>query len=130
LRSRGTAILLTTHDLEQAEELADRVGMLIEGHLELEGSPAELVAATFGDNSEVRLTLTRAPTEAHQQTLERQGLVPTRESTVWAGPLASGLEGLEALSHALAATGIDVGEFRVRDPGLRSLFLRLTGSEL
>ncbi|WP_346621938.1 ABC transporter ATP-binding protein [Blastococcus montanus] len=40
----GTAVVLTTHHLEEAEELADRIAILRAGRIELEGSPAEIAA--------------------------------------------------------------------------------------
>src|SRR5262245_26678155 len=45
LGSGGTTVLLTTHYLEEAEQLADRVGVLAGGRLVAEGSPAELIGS-------------------------------------------------------------------------------------
>lgn len=45
LRANGTTILLTTHYLEEAEAHADRIGLMHQGRLALEGSLSELVAA-------------------------------------------------------------------------------------
>jgi ABC-2 type transport system ATP-binding protein len=45
----GTTVLLTTHDMEEAERLCDRVGILHEGRLVALGTPAELVARAGGD---------------------------------------------------------------------------------
>jgi len=45
LREAGTTILMTTHYLEEAEQYADRIGLMHAGRLEHEGSLAELVAA-------------------------------------------------------------------------------------
>lgn len=45
----GTTVLLTTHDMEEAERLCDRVGILHEGRLVAVGTPAELVARAGGD---------------------------------------------------------------------------------
>src|SRR5207253_5400379 len=51
LRSLGKTILLTTHYLDEAEQLADRVAVLREGRIVREGTPAEL---TGGKETEVR----------------------------------------------------------------------------
>jgi ABC-2 type transport system ATP-binding protein len=50
----GTAVVLTTHHLEEAEELADRIAILRSGRIELEGSPAEITAT---QPATVRFTL-------------------------------------------------------------------------
>ena len=58
LRRAGTTVLLTTHYLEEAEALADRVTILHAGRIVAEGSPAEVVAAL-----PARITFTRPPLE-------------------------------------------------------------------
>ena len=50
LAAGGTTILLTTHDMAEAERLADRVGLLADGRLAAVGTPAELVAAHGGES--------------------------------------------------------------------------------
>ena len=44
LRSSGATVLLTTHYMDEAEHLADRVGVIVSGAIVAEGSPAELMA--------------------------------------------------------------------------------------
>jgi ABC-2 type transport system ATP-binding protein len=46
LRARGVCVLLTTHELAEAEKMADRIVILSRGRVVLEGAPAELTAAT------------------------------------------------------------------------------------
>ena len=63
-------ILLTTHDLDEAERLADRVGVLHGGRLVAEGTPAELVARYGGRGSleDVFMTITGRKIEEADQT--------------------------------------------------------------
>ena len=48
LRSSGATVLLTTHYMDEAEHLADRVGVLVDGRIAAEGSPAGLMARSAG----------------------------------------------------------------------------------
>jgi ABC-2 type transport system ATP-binding protein len=130
LKQQGLAILLTTHDLEQAEELADRVGVLVGGRLRAEGSLAELIGETFGNAQEIQVTFSEAPDEADGEALAAEGLQSTLDPTIWSGSLRGGLAGLADIGARLAATGMIVDEFRVREPGLRGVFLQVTGREL
>jgi ABC-2 type transport system ATP-binding protein len=130
LREEGMTILLTTHDLEQAEELADRVGIVNEGRLLAEGAPGDLVRESFGRARELQVTLADDPGAEQRARLESEGLRCGSETAVWSGPLEGGLEALSALGERLAAAGLSVLELRVRDPGLRGVFFRVTGREL
>ena len=57
LGARGIAILLATHDLDQAAELCGRIGILVDGRIRAEGTLAELVRRAFGDAREIRVSL-------------------------------------------------------------------------
>src|SRR5213079_1707410 len=50
LRDEGVCVLLTTHDLEDAERLADRVLIVDRGRLVASGTPAELMTASAGED--------------------------------------------------------------------------------
>ena len=130
LRRRGLAVLLTTHDLEQAEELADRVGVIAEGRVLGEGDPAFLVREIFGDAKELILTLGHEPDADGLEFLADHGLQRAEGGTVWTGRLRGGFADLSDLGGRAAGAGLAVEELRVREPGLRGVFFRLTGSEL
>jgi ABC-2 type transport system ATP-binding protein len=67
LRALGKTILLTTHYLDEAQQLADRVAVLRDGVIVTEGTPAELVASShteirYREHGEVKVVETDEPT--------------------------------------------------------------------
>jgi ABC-2 type transport system ATP-binding protein len=130
LRGDGLAVLLTTHDLDQASELADRVGILAAGRLLAQGPPDVLVQEIFDGARELIVTLSRTPEQGARELLTAAGLAPLEQGLTWEGSLRGGLEQLEELSRRLGETGTAIGEVRVREPGLRGVFFHLTGQEL
>ncbi|HSN55879.1 MAG TPA: ABC transporter ATP-binding protein [Candidatus Sulfomarinibacteraceae bacterium] len=130
LRRDGLAILLTTHDLEQAAELADRVGMLIDGRIRAEGTPAELVRGVFGDGRELLVTLVRPATTDGARRLIERGLTSPGDARVWTGRLERHLDDLSHVTAELEQLGLELAEIRVREPGLRGVFFRYAGREI
>ena len=130
LRREGLAILLTTHDLEQAEELADRVAVIANGRLLAEGDAQSLVLDAFGDSKELIVTLAREPDAKGLKFLEGRGLTRVEGGTAWTGQLTGGFAQMSELGSAAANAGLVVDEVRVRQPGLRGVFFHLTGGDL
>jgi len=130
LRNDGMAILLTTHDLEQATEMADRVGVLIDGRLRAEGPVADLIHEVLGDARELIVVLGAAPDRPGRARLLEAGLQPSRNDEVWTGRLRGGLDELSVLAAGFEAAGLRVDEVRVREPGLRGVFFQLAGREI
>ncbi len=129
LRARGTALLLATHDLDQAAELADRVAVLVDGRVRAEGTPAELVRRHVGAARELRLRLRRSPAPAARATLSGFGLVPDAAGLQWHGTLEASADAHAELTRRLVVQGAQLDELRLREPGLRGVFLRVTGRE-
>jgi ABC-2 type transport system ATP-binding protein len=103
LRALGKTILLTTHYLDEAEQLADRVAVLRDGVIVREGSPAELT----GGIVETEIRYTRGGEEIVERTTD-----PTRR--------------LNELTAEALARGEVLAELEVRRPTLEDVYLELT----
>ncbi|HEY3798815.1 MAG TPA: ABC transporter ATP-binding protein [Caulobacteraceae bacterium] len=125
LRAEGVAILLVTHDLDQAVTLADRVGFLRDGEKVVEGAPATLIADAFGARMEVEVALRVGPDSAMALRLTGEGLTPGRESGAWTCLAADGYARAAELAARLG--DLEVREIRVRRPSLEQLVARMAG---
>jgi ABC-2 type transport system ATP-binding protein len=105
LGALGKTILLTTHYLDEAEQLADRVAVLREGLIVREGRPSELTGGAV--ETEIRYRLDG------EVVVER-----TREPT----------RRLHELTAEALARGAELDELEVRRPTLEDVYLELTGS--
>jgi ABC-2 type transport system ATP-binding protein len=122
LKGDGVGVLLVTHDLEQAQRLADRVGFLRDGEKVLEGAPDALIAEAFGDRMEVEIDVVEPAPEA---VLAAEGLVRADGSGAWVCLAADGYGLAGSIAARLNAKGVEVAEVRVRRPSLSQLFARV-----
>lgn len=128
LRGRGMALVLTTHDLVEAETLADRVAILAGGVVRATDTIPMLVGRLFGSDQQVLLMMASEPAPALRDFLRTTLFAPTNEPRFWVGRLQGGLEQLPALRRQLIEAGADIDELRVRQPGLHGVFVELTGT--
>jgi ABC-2 type transport system ATP-binding protein len=123
LRERKTCVLLTTHDLDEAEKLADRVLIIDRGRLLASGSPQELMQATASDD--IRFT---APAGLDVVALTTAIGVPVEEITPGsyraAAPPTPAT--IAAIAGWLAQHDVALGDLRASRQSLEDVFLRLT----
>ena len=124
LRDDGVGILLVTHDLDQAGDLADRVGILMGGQKVLEGPPDVLIDEAFGDRMEVELDVGEASPELAAR-LVGEGLTRHAASGAWTCLVKGGYAFAADLAERLRADKVAVREVRVRRPSLEHLFARV-----
>jgi ABC-2 type transport system ATP-binding protein len=126
LRDEGVTVLLTTHDLQDAERLADRVLIIDHGRLLADGTPAEL--RSVGDAKEIRFAASPGiDTAALGQHLgARVEEVSHGEYVVSVAPSPTSVA---ALTAWLAARDIALGDLRADRQSLEDVFLRLTAEE-
>jgi ABC-2 type transport system ATP-binding protein len=128
-REHGTTIFLTTQYLEEADELAMRVGIISRGRLVAEGSPEELKRRVGDDVIEARVARVEA---SLIETLRR--LPGVEEVAAVDGELhirsSDGAAAMSPVAVALHNAGASVERLTLRRPTLDDVFLELTGSHL
>jgi ABC-2 type transport system ATP-binding protein len=130
LRSAGMAMLLATHDLHEAQDLADRVAILLDGRVCALDTPAALIDAAFGNRKELNVLLEHDPDERCRERLTAAGLQPTAIPRLWVGLTDDDFQGLAALRAHLREGGVPLQGLRVLEPGLHGVFLRMTGRDI
>ncbi|MEV5503797.1 ABC transporter ATP-binding protein [Nonomuraea fuscirosea] len=128
LTGEGVAVLYTTHYMEEAERLCDRIGIIDLGRIRAEGARRELVALV-GELDRITLTA-----DGTRPVPELEALPEVREVGVQEGRLdVMVADARSALPRVLAAAteaGLAVRAVEVHEPNLESVFLHLTGKAL
>ncbi len=130
LGATGIGVLYTTHYMEEAERLCDRVGIVDSGKMVAEGTRRELVALV-GEQDHVRLGLEGGQAAAADRLLalpEVRTVVAT-DHRLDLG-LADSHRSLPAILSTAEAAGGRVSSVEVVEPDLEAVFLHLTGRAL
>jgi ABC-2 type transport system ATP-binding protein len=125
----GTTVLLTTQQLDEADQLADRIAVVDRGRVIAEGTSAQLKAKVGGER--VQLTVARqADLAAARNMLGRHADGPPQvhpaTRTVEA-PVASAARRMPGIAADLDAAGVLLDDLSIRRPSLDDVFLILTG---
>jgi ABC-2 type transport system ATP-binding protein len=124
LKAAGTSLVLTTHQLDEAQTHGDRIIIIDHGKTIAAGKFQELVEATVGPHRHVTLTLDRKLTaDTSGLAVEADGRTVRWQAADVAAELPS------VLSRVLSA-GCRVEDVSVQSPTLQLVFLHLTGREL
>jgi ABC-2 type transport system ATP-binding protein len=111
IRARGTTVFLTTHLMEEAERLCDRVAIIEHGKLIEMGTPAELVRRHCPERRVVYVTEEDGQEVRHELAGEGDDFVTE-------------------VIHRIAREGTRVRGFRTAMPTLEDVFLKLTGKAI
>jgi len=124
----GMTVVLTTHYLDEADALADRLVIVDHGRVVTQGTPDELKDRLQGDG----VTVSLHDDDAAARAAEVADRVPhvgevTRDGRLLRARAASGATALPVLLAALDAAGIDVREARLSRPSLDDVYRQHTG---
>ncbi|MGH9189596.1 MAG: ABC transporter ATP-binding protein [Acidimicrobiales bacterium] len=127
LRSSGTCVLVTTHELDEAERIADRVVIIDHGRVRAAGSLADLAGASGGSRS----VTFDAPAGFDTTALASRLGTPVEERPPGSyraiGPTST--EAVATVAAWLAENGLAVSNLRAGGAGLEEVFLHLTASQ-
>jgi ABC-2 type transport system ATP-binding protein len=130
LRMAGRTIVLTTHYMDEAERLCDRVAVMDQGRAIALGTPGELIASVGGEQI-VEFAIAASAPFKPATLMEISGVLSHR--------LDGGLHQLSVselhtavprIFECLAAEGLELSEFRTHSATLEDVFVALTGRNL
>jgi len=126
LRDEGMSIIYTTHYMEEAERLCDRVAIVDHGKVIALGTNAELVQSAFGSRSQVVARFAAPDGRVAEWVAARGGhaVNGSAEFTI------EHPREVAALLDEAANAGFELQDLALRKPNLESVFLQLTGREL
>jgi ABC-2 type transport system ATP-binding protein len=128
-RHLGTTIFLTTQYLEEADALADRVGIIDHGRIIADGHPDELKRSLGSDVVVAEVDGDPAPAVASVRGLAGVDHVEARGTELKIG-VKDGPSALSPIAIALHGCGVPVRNLTLRIPTLDDVFLELTGAHI
>jgi ABC-2 type transport system ATP-binding protein len=127
-KARGGTVLITTHYMEEAQRLCDRLAIVDHGKVIAEGSPAELIARLEGDHVIEFKTSGELPLEQLESLDGVRGARHERGAIMLT--TSSPHRALPALLDALRAEGLEMAELATHHATLEDVFVSLTGRHL
>jgi len=124
LRDAGVSVLMTTHQLEEAEARCQRIVIIDHGRVIASGTVNELVEQTIGAQRRVTLALDRPPRNP------LPGFEVGDSSTILRTQVRDVAGELPTLLGVVGDAGCKVLDVEVRSPSLQAVFLHLTGRDL
>lgn len=133
LNRRGITIIYTTHDMEEADKLCQRIAIMDKGKLIALGTSKELKALE-GEHKNIYIEMEREPSSAIVEKMKAiAGAISAR---TWDGvvelevPAARHKAAVRQLAEFIVRQGIELREIKFREPTLEDVFIALTKKEL
>jgi ABC-2 type transport system ATP-binding protein len=120
----GVTIFLTTQQLEEADQLADRIAVLDHGRIVAEGTPADLKRRIPGGHIQLQFT---APEALHAAGRALDTAIPDDDNLMLQVPNDGSVAELRRLLDRLDDAGIDGAQLSIHTPDLDDVFFAVTG---
>jgi ABC-2 type transport system ATP-binding protein len=128
-QAESLTILLTTHYLEEADQLADRLAIVSQGRVVVEGTPGQLKAGLRGDA--VHVEVENGSIDEARRVLATVGASPEQvlDGRTIVSRVENGGRALPGIISALETAGIPVASVSLSRPSLDDVYLHFTGRE-
>jgi len=128
LRREGRTVLLTTHYMDEAEALCDRIGIMDRGQVLQLGTPRELIDS-LGQGSRAEIEF-KGPAPDPQAFAARLGTPVEAHAEHWSVPLSDTRRDLPQVLACVEALAVPMQQLHVRRASLEDVFLQRTGRSL
>jgi ABC-2 type transport system ATP-binding protein len=127
LRETGVTVFLTTHYIEEADQLCDRIAIIVKGRIIAVDTPENLKAVVQG-TSVIEISFTSPVQLKNLEELEEYGQVEAKDNTLWI-QVTNVSKSLRALTSFADDHGLEVVYMNTVKPSLEEAFVKLTGVE-
>ena len=128
LRAEGVSVIYTTHYMEEAERLCDRIAIIDHGKIIASGTHAELVRQSFGTRCE--LTLHFDGESAPDLTTWASARGGSRNGASFRFTVSDPAREIAEILESARAESVPIRDLSFKAPNLESVFLHLTGRAL
>jgi ABC-2 type transport system ATP-binding protein len=125
LRETGVTVFLTTHYIEEADQLCDRIAIIVKGRIITIDTPDRLKAKVQG-TAIMEVTFTTPLHPRHHDALETLNPVEVKGNTVWM-QVSNITKALHVVTRFAEHQGLDVANVKTVKPSLEDAFVQLTG---
>ncbi len=132
LRTQGNSVVYTTHYMEEAERLCDRIAIIDHGRIIAQGTRAELIEKTFGAGKKLLVEFEGAPSPSAAQWMTSFGAILKTTDDFHSAELsiANPAKELAAFLSSASEYGLKIRDLSLKAPNLETVFLQLTGRGL
>lgn len=133
LKMEGKTVCLTTHYLDEAQALCNKIGLLVNGRLIVKGDPGELIKK-YGGYRVLVMKLDKVVSEEHTDSIK--GSFPEAQTEVLGNTIVvsfkqeHSLEKISLLAQWVEEQGYEITSSVVKEPELEDVFLNLTGERM
>jgi ABC-2 type transport system ATP-binding protein len=130
LRGEGITVVLTTHYMEEADELCDRLAIIDHGKILIEDTPAALKASLGGDKIvDLKLASGETAAQVMERVLKVSGVTSAETTDAGVRVFAKSDDGI-ITKIVNASDGLGVRDLATTEPSLETVFIRMTGRDL